>query len=351
MRKLLVVGSNGVNLYNIINLTKDYFDDILFITTKINKNFDYGNIKIFVADFSLKNPLKVIFNILKIRDQIKKFNPDIIHVHQINSCAFLTILASQKLNKPIVATAWGSDILLNSKSSFILKRILIYCLNNIDYFTSGSNYLAFEMQQLCKKKTLDITYANYGINVIFNNIPRENIIYSNRQHKKLYRVDLIIKAFHVFNENRKAESWKLVIAGDGEEKQNLENLVKELNLNEQVYFAGWLNKEQNSEYYNRSKYYVSIPVSDGSPVSVVEAMACGCIPILSNLPANNELVIDNYNGIIVNDLSGDFIQRALLLDHERAMEINRELAIKKGDKEVNRMKYYDLYDKIINLRF
>ncbi|MFN7726887.1 MAG: glycosyltransferase, partial [Rubrivivax sp.] len=52
-------------------------------------------------------------------------------------------------------------------------------------------------------------------------------------------------------------------------------------------------------HYAQAQWYISLPHSDSVAVSVLEAMAHGCIPILSDLPANRELVRDGDNGIVL----------------------------------------------------
>jgi glycosyltransferase involved in cell wall biosynthesis len=66
--------------------------------------------------------------------------------------------------------------------------------------------------------------------------------------------------------------------------------------------------------YRRCALFVSVPESDGTSVSLLEAMAAGCLPILSDLPANREWVEDGRNGLLVDDLAN--LGTALL----RAME-------------------------------
>ena len=60
-----------------------------------------------------------------------------------------------------------------------------------------------------------------------------------------------------------------------------------------------LEPEAQARWYAWAQWYLSLPQSDSVSVSVLEAMAHGCIPLLSDLPANRELVRDGDNGMIV----------------------------------------------------
>ena len=67
--------------------------------------------------------------------------------------------------------------------------------------------------------------------------------------------------------------------------ENLKALVEKLEIAERVEFVGWLNKNENYAYYNGGKVFISIPRSDATGISLMEAMSGGCLPVVSNLPA------------------------------------------------------------------
>jgi L-malate glycosyltransferase len=343
MKKLLLIGSNkSVHFKNFYQLIKDYFDEIIIITDC--KNYELSE-KINLVSFSLKNPIEILKTCGAIKSIIKQEKPDIIHIQQANSVAFLSLLGRGDIKIPAVVTAWGGDILDNPKENFILNYICKYILRKGNYFTSDSLYMAYEMQKIISKK-LDITIANFGADIKYSEeFLKENIVYSNRLHQDLYRIDLIIKGFKKFIENRK-DSWKLVIAGEGYATDKLKRLVKTLNLEHSVEFVGWLNKTENDLYYNKSRIFVSLPNTDATSISLLEAMAAGCIPVLSNLPANLEWVIDRHNGIIVSNEDENFIEKALALNPLKVKEINHSIVSLKATKEVNKNLFTGLYDKI-----
>ena len=66
-------------------------------------------------------------------------------------------------------------------------------------------------------------------------------------------------------------------------------------------FVGRLSAAAQAEFYDRARWYLSLPTSDSVSVSVLEAMAHGCIPLLSDLPANHELVRSGDNGLVVGN--------------------------------------------------
>jgi len=346
MSKLLLIGSgSSVHTYNYYKLIESYFDEIVLITDVIRSEFD--SISPVKGDFSIRNPIKAYKNYLFLKKKIRQFNPDIIHVHQANSTSFLSIKAAQKSGIRVIVTAWGSDVLITPEQSRLINKMIIYNLKNADYLTADSKNVATKIIERVGKTKNEIVIANFGVDNFYKNEPKKNIIYSNRLHKKLYRINTVLKAFSRFIKD-KTEEWKLVIAAKGEETDNLKTLARELKISDKVEFVGWLNKEANYKYYNSAKIFVSIPESDATAISLLEAMSAGCIPVVSNLPANKEWITDRENGIIVKNLNENFLQKALDPDMQKAAEINKDIISRHGTKEVNRKKFIDLYKKILS---
>ncbi len=343
MKKLMIIGSNSIHVYNYINLVKDYFDEIILIT---NKKREETSVKTIELDFHLKLSSR-LKTVAKIKKLIQEYAPSIIHIHQVNSYAYYSLLAARKSSVPKILTAWGSDILLSPKKNYLLKKMVQFNLRHADFFTSDSEFMAEEMRSLLPKRKLDILIANFGIEIIEKDLLKENIIYSNRLHKKLYQIESVINAFKLFLENSIDKTWKLVIAATGEETNNLKSMVEHLNLKGNVEFVGWVDQEKNVEYYSKARLFVSIPESDATSISLLEAMAYGCIPVLSDLPANREWIDDGKNGIIVNSPSENIFERALKLNISEVASINKRIIIEKGTKVANKKKFIQLYDHLL----
>ncbi len=343
MSKLLLIGTDAIHTLNYLNLVRDYFAEVFVVTDtggeKYNTPFKHIN-------FSFSNPFAIINSIYRIKKIIKDFQPDIIHIQQAGTHAWMTLKAARNTTIPVIVTAWGSDILHTPKQGKLYYRLTKSILKQARYFTSDSQFMADEMNRIANKK-LDITIANFGINIDPSDVPKEDIIYSNRAHKPLYRIDLILLAFSRFIKTQNRQTWKLVVAGDGEQTPALHNLADKLGISDKVEFAGWVNKEQNSVLYFKSRVFVSIPESDATSISLLEAMAAGCIPVVSNLPANAEWIKNNINGIIVSDFDSDFLSSIFALDEHEVRQINEDIIEQHGTQTANRNKFTDLYNRIL----
>lgn len=343
MKKLLLIAPDSVHSYRYADLISGYFDDILIVSTKKSAQSPH---KIINVDFSLRNPVNHLKSIWKIRAILKDYKPDIIHIHQANSIAYFSLRAAQPFDIPTIVTAWGSDILVAPKKNFLLKQMIKYNLRKATALTSDSKYMAGEMRKLLPEKDLDILIANFGIDIRNREIKKENIIYSNRLHKKLYRIETLIHAFQKFISKQK-EEWKLIIAANGEETENLKHLVNKLSLAHNVEFAGWLDQQGNIDNYCRARIFVSIPESDATSISLLEALAYKCIPVVSDIPANREWVQHGANGILVQDYESDFLSEALTLDGDWVVEMNRILTAENSTQPANRSKFIALYGKLL----
>lgn len=343
--KLLTVGTNIIHLKNFHDLINTSEIDVLFITDQISNKFPYD--RIITVPFSIRNPFNIPKSIYLTRKIIRDFKPDIIHIHQASSHAFLTLYAAKIFSVPTIVTAWGSDILLVPDMGLLYKKMVKYILNHAKFYTSDSLYLAAQMRKLVPGRSLDITLVNYGIDDLSGSHQKENIFYSNRLHKKLYRIDKIIIAFEKFMMIHKNENWRLVIAGEGPETDDLKQLAINLKISYAIEFTGWLDNTSNQDFYKRSRFFISIPESDATSISLLEAMSAGCIPIVSKIPANEEWINDGENGVITNNLDENFLSNGLNIDSDKANILNKKIISENALKNINRKKFMALYEKVM----
>jgi glycosyltransferase involved in cell wall biosynthesis len=136
----------------------------------------------------------------------------------------------------------------------------------------------------------------------------------------------------------------LIVGATGTALDSLKSQALSLGIEDKTVFAGWLNREENNANYAQSKMYVSIPSSDGTSVSLLEAMSVDCVPIVSDLPVSREWITDGVNGIIRKKGSNPFVE-ALQLNNEKCFEINRKL-IDKNALRTNTIKtFLKLYEQ------
>lgn len=326
--KAFIAGNpKSINLQNFRSLIGGYFSD-----TEVSADINFGIRNFFSA-------------ILQTRRQLAEFKPDIIILYQLNLTAFITLLAN-KSHIPVLAVGVGSDVLLMPKRNFVFKRMLRYILSHSTHYNAGSDYLASQMQQYCPMGSR-IMIANLGITPV-KATEKQNIIYSNRLHSELYRVEFIIRAFANFVRKPVYADWKLIVAGCGREKEFFD-LAKALSIEDKVEITAWLSPSQNAENYAKSRVYVSIPISDGVPASLMEAVSAECVPVLSDLPAYESLRKNGLQAIMLSDEeigNCDFLDKALTCDTAEMIECNSKFVQAFSDKAINKKHFTDLFDEI-----
>lgn len=295
-------------------------------------------------DFSLRNSLVAIKQLKK---TITETRPDILVLYQLNLTAFFAVLANKKTKIPTFAIGIGSDILTMPQKGLPYKAMLKYILKNSQAYNAGSPYLLEQMQRYCPKNS-EILLANLGINPI-QPVEKQKIVFSNRLHSPLYRIDEVIKAFANFVSKPKFADWRLVIAATGREKE-FQQLAQSLGIKDKVKFVGWLSQKENAEYYAKSKIYISLPKSDSFPISLMEAMSGECLCIISDLPAYKGIMKKGENALILSDeeiAKADYLEQALALDNKTILCQNKAFVEDYANIKKNKAKFISVAENLV----
>ena len=296
-------------------------------------------------DFSLRNTLVAIKQLKK---TITETRPDILVLYQLNLTAFFAVLANKKTKIPTFAIGIGSDILTMPQKGLPYKAMLKYILKNSQAYNAGSPYLLEQMQRYCPKNA-EILLANLGINPI-KPLEKENIVFSNRLHSPLYRIEEVIKAFANFVSKPEFADWRLVVAATGKEKE-FQQLSQSLGIEDKVKFVGWLSQKENAEYYAKSKIYISLPKSDSFPISLLEAMSGECLCVISDLPAYKGIMKQGENSLIVSDLEiekADYLEQALALDNKTILCQNKAFVEDYANIKKNKAKFISVAENLVS---
>jgi glycosyltransferase involved in cell wall biosynthesis len=343
LEKILVIGPDSIHTENFYALLSPGFRHAYLATDKPGSDAPDR----FSLTFSLKQPFRFLKSIFQLRDIIRTTRPDIIHVQGANTPSFLAGLAVGK-SSPLFITAWGSDILLAGKMGWLYTRMVRFALRRAKGVTADASFMNDVMDNIAGKE-LKFLNANFGIDLpMTGSVEKQKMVFSNRSHNPLYRIDKILVVFAEFKRTEKGRDWKLVVAGSGSTTEDLKKLSVQLGIENNVQFVGWIDGSKNVAYYKAAAIYISFPESDATSISLLEAMAYGCVPVVSDLPANREWIQDGKNGVVTHQLSVSDIQRALDLDAREVLISNMSLLREKGTKEANRNKYLRFYEEVLN---
>lgn len=288
---------------------------------------------------------------------IEEYHPDIIHAGPIQRVASI---AARIRFHPLITMSWGSDLLVEADRNFFWKSVTRKTLNHSDVLITDCNVVTEKAKQFGfpKKKIVQFpwgvdlqlfspgsgrkTRKELGWNENF-------IIFSNRSWEPIYGVDDVIRAFIMAS--RKDNRIRLIMAGTGSQKTFIHNLITENGLCDHVYFPGKVHQRELPELYRAADIYVSASHSDGSSVSLLEAMACGCPVLVSDIPGNCEWVKSGENGWLFSDGNFDDLASKLLEIQripvfKRMKAKNRAIAEKKANWKKNSGSLVKIYQAI-----
>src|SRR3990172_1867121 len=249
-----------------------------------------------------------------------------------------------------------------SQWSYIRKYAVRHGLAKADLITVDSDELRVKTMQYgnYEDKTEYISFGvdtklfypggagSSGLKKRLRIAPNAPLILSNRSLEDLYNIDVIIKAIPsilgVFPKTIFVFAWH-----SASRKDYLMKLAESLGVMDNVRFIGKVRHEELPEYYAASDVFVTIPAGDTISISLLEAMACGVAPVVSDLPSSRECIRDGVNGCIVPvrdvEATAQAIIKLLGDGHlrETMVQRNREWVMDNADWDGNMKKVEQLY--------
>lgn len=247
----------------------------------------------------LWNKLGYIRFLPKLKEAIGSFAPHILHAHYASSYGLLGALSGFN---PYIISAWGTDVMKFPYKNRIARSIVKYNLRKADAVCATSHTLEKYIHRLVHK---EVEVIPFGVNLDeFINKPSLKdrnafTIGCVKSLEKNYNIGSVIVSFAKLRDRHPGRNLRLVIVGEGEERAHLQELVKELHIEEQVVFEGKLPHHLVADKINELDVLVNISEYESFGVSVVEAMACQVPVIVSEAEGLKEVVHDQENGSIV----------------------------------------------------
>jgi glycosyltransferase involved in cell wall biosynthesis len=284
----------------------------------------------------------------------------LIHVHWAIPTGLIGALAAAVLRRPLIITIHGSDFRLATNEPSFLKKIFLFVCRRARHLNCVSAVMKKEMEGMGIDSRKISTFP-MGIDETFLGAEREQkkdlnnrpfTILSNRNLLPIYNVSLLIRAIPLVI--KELSNVKFLIAGDGPERENLERQTKNLNVGDFVQFLGQIPHESMPNLLNQADIYVSTSLHDGASVSLLEALASGAFPVVTDIPSNREWISDGENGFLVPTGEEQFLARRILeaIRNEALLEKgrNENLSIikERGIWPVTMEKVKEIYKEVLN---
>ena len=309
-------GGSGVVATELGIALAEHGHEIHFITYKqpvrlqlLHNNVHYHEVSVPSYPLFHYQPYELALS-SKLVNMAKLHEIEIVHVHYAIPHAYAGYMAKQMLAQegifiPMVTTLHGTDITLVGSHPFY-KPAVTFSINNSDAVTSVSQSLKDDTLRLFNiKKEIEVVpnfidtkkYEN-----LYSDCERELIASKNEKiitHisniRKVKRVDDVIE---IFDRIQKKIPAKLVIVGDGPEKESLENLCKKKGIDEKVLFVG--NSHEVDKILCFSDLFILPSEHESFGLVALEAMVCGVPVISSNAGGLPEVNIHGESGYLSN---------------------------------------------------
>jgi L-malate glycosyltransferase len=354
-------GGAATATYNLLQQLKDKDDiEVILLTSSVGEYEEENlgeNVRVIKFDIDKEGNLHNQSNrdLLKYSSKAFKWmlknrkDYDLIHAFFGIPSGFLAML----IGKPYIVSLRGSDVPFYSKKYEKLDKYIFQHLSKLIWKrakcvvanSEGLRDLAYE------------TYNKKDIGVIYNGVdtdmfkPKEKddefTIVSTSRLTERKGLNYLIEAFGEFQNGK--ENVRLIFYGDGDQREELEDMVEELDIKDKVEFKGEASREDISKNISKCHLFVLPSKNEGMSNSLLEAMASGLAIIATDVGGTKELV-DSKNGFVVKKEDSREIKEGL----ERLYN-DRELLIRMG-KESRRKaegmswgnmarEYLDLYKK------
>jgi glycosyltransferase involved in cell wall biosynthesis len=297
----------------------------------------------------------------------KEIKPDLVHAGPIQSCAFIAVLSGFR---PVLTMSWGYDLVQDADRNDWMRWITRYTLKRSAFFVSDANVsrekaIAFGMDL---EKTVifpwGVDLKQFGprprtsapsVNPKSKVVNRKSLtLFCNRTWEEIYGVDVLARAFvKVAATNPHVN---LILLGGGSQGAKIRQILMKGGVLEKVHFGGYVAQADLPRWYHMADLYISPSHVDGSSVSLMEALASGLPCLVSDIPGNQEWIVDGENGWLFRDGDvDDLIQKILYAIKNRKLfkkigESARKTAEQKADWKKNFGKLLEAYEHILSLR-
>ena len=236
---------------------------------------------------------------LSLRRLLRRLHPDIVHAHFLPFAGGAALVGA----RPLVATAWGSDVYRAGWRESLGNRLAV---RRADAIVADSSALLERMIELGAPRGRT-ALLNWGVDLErFTPLDAARraalkkslglgsgpVILSSRGLGDVYNPETVLEAF-----GRIADQFpgaQLVVKHGGTERPPFDDLP----FRDRTHLVGRVDYKTMRDYYRAAEIFVSIPWSDSSPRSVWEAMACGSACVLSDLPWVHDLIVPGTHALV-----------------------------------------------------
>lgn len=283
---------------------------------------------------------------------IRKVKPDLVQAGPLQTSALLVALSGYR---PLVSMSWGYDLLIDAQRNALWRWATRFALSHSAALVGDCETIRQKAMTFGMPAKRIVTFP-WGVDIQRYSPDKRQpgsmvqvfTLLSTRSWEPLYGVDVLAQAF--VQAALECSDLHLLMLGNGSLAARLRQVFLQAGVQEQVSFPGQVSQQDLPRYYRLADVYLSASHSDGTSISMLEAMACGRPVLVSDIPGNREWVNAGENGWLFRDGDAASLSQAILEAVEqraRLPEMGRKaraLVEQRGDWERNFPKLFEAYD-------
>lgn len=300
---------------------------------------------------------------LDLKRVIRLVKPDLIHAGPVQTAGLLAALSGFR---PLVTMSWGSDLLRDADRSRGWRWATRATLGKTDVLLGDCEVVrqkAVEFGFPAKKVVLfpwGVDLAHFSPGEKHNDLrsrlgwAQAFTLLSTRSWEPVYGVDVVARAF--VQAAQDLPELRLFMLAAGSQASLLHRILETGDVLDRVHLGGQVNYATLPHYYHAADLYLSASHSDGSSISLLEALACGLPAAVSAIPGNREWIGEGQQGWLFPDgdagALADRIRQAAA-QPARLAEMGRSartLAEQRADWKVNFKCLLQAYEMAIDSR-
>ncbi|MBI5635265.1 MAG: glycosyltransferase [Nitrospirae bacterium] len=299
----------------------------------------------------------------RVRSFVQEFEPDILHGMRLQ---LEGALADATKHSPLVLSVWGNDLVLYAQRNVVLRQIIKRALMHTNLLITDNrrdSYLALQFG-LDSGVTRHVMPAQGGVDFsVFHRADRRQakaklglnpdnpLIISLRGFMaNRIKTETLVRSIPRIREESPGAFFMVHGRAKSAGATKLAKLAQSLGVDHMVRFED-LPSSIVPQYLQAADVMVSVTTFDGVPMSMLEAMACGCIPVMSNIDSIREWIVHEQNGFLFDPYDAESLAYSVLLalkcDTASITTNNEQLVRQRADPVSNLSHMLGMYRELI----
>jgi glycosyltransferase involved in cell wall biosynthesis len=285
--------------------------------------------------------------------------PDVVHAGPVQSCAYLAALSGFS---PLVVMSWGSDMLVDAARNSEWRAVTEFTLDHADAFICDCHAVRAAAAPMLHCSADMLLQFPWGIDLkhfspaASPSLLRKELGWDDaivfvctRNWEPIYGIDILLEAFRIAH--RSEPCLRLLLVGNGSQASMVKDFITRNRFQDAIVCPGVVPQRDMPRYFQAADVYVSCTYSDGTSISLLEAMATALPVIVPDTGGNREWVRIRENGWIPPPGDAEAFAAAILdaAKPEKRLAMgarNRKVAERNADWGSNVGQMVELYGRL-----